>query len=86
MIVAAWVSCCRFSVTVSPLRVVAVSESGIGPTAREPGVQTAAVAGVPPSVATPSRIVDGAQEQQGEGEERELLHHGLGSAERVVEL
>ena len=51
MIVAACVSCCRFSVTVSPFRVVVVSESGIGPTASEPGVQTAAVAEVPPSAA-----------------------------------
>ncbi|OQA06915.1 MAG: hypothetical protein BWY66_01619 [bacterium ADurb.Bin374] len=31
MIVAAWVSCCRFSVNVSPLAVVTVSESGTGP-------------------------------------------------------
>ena len=59
MIVAACVSCCRFSVTVSPFRVVVVSESGIGPTASEPGVQTAAVAEVPPSAATPSRAVEG---------------------------
>ncbi len=31
MIVAAWVSCCRFSVNVSPFAVVTVSESGTGP-------------------------------------------------------
>jgi len=59
MIVAAWVSCRRFKVTCSPLRVCAVRDSGIGPTVKvPPGRHDPWAAGLI-STAIPSRTVEG---------------------------
>ena len=60
MIVAAWVSCCRFSVNVSPFAVVTVSDSGTGPRLTTPVVAQLAAAGFI-SAPIPSRMPDGAK-------------------------
>lgn len=61
MIVAAWVSCCRFSVKVSPFALVTVSESGTGPRLTRPVVVAQLAAAGFISAPIPSRMTDGAR-------------------------
>src|SRR5690625_5695886 len=86
MMVAACVSCCRFSVIVSPIAVVAVNESGMFPTVMpEPLIVQAAFAALFTNTPLPTSAMDGPSRRNAARAMTAFFIMSSVSAQRLVE-